>query len=99
VSDVKGKESRQGKLWRLFHDKLIQLGIESNHAEWMVKWAEGFAKSMKGPLAERSPADLLRYFEKIAKRPSIWNPGGTAYLIITPILRFDSLIALSLRDY
>ena len=71
MDDVKGKEYQQSSLWRLFHDQLVALGIDSAQAGWMVKWAEGFAMSMKGPLASRSGTDVLRYIEQLAGRPRI----------------------------
>jgi integron integrase len=72
MNSVKGKnENWAGSFWQLFLGKLIQLGIDPKQAEWLIKWAEGFAKSMKGPLASRSAADVLLYLEKVAKRPNI----------------------------
>ena len=71
MDDVKGKEYQQSSLWRLFHDQLVALGIDSAQAGWMVKWAEGFAMSIKGPLASRSGTDVLRYIEQLAGRPRI----------------------------
>lgn len=71
MDTVKGKENGSVRLWQVFHAKLVQLGIDPNQADWLVKWAEGFAKSMKGPLASRSAADVLRYLEKTAQAPNI----------------------------
>lgn len=72
MNSVKGKnENWAGSFWQLFLGKLIQLGIDPKQADWLIKWAEGFAKSMKGPLASRSAADVLLYLEKVAKRPNI----------------------------
>jgi integron integrase len=71
MDDVKDKRSGAGKFWQQFHDKLIHLGIESGEAGWLIKWSEGFAKSMKGPIKSRSAADVLRYLEKIAKGPNL----------------------------
>jgi integron integrase len=71
MHNVKDKRSSTGEFWRQFHDKLIRLGVESGEAGWLAKWAEEFAKSMKGPLKSRSAADVLRYLEKIAKRPNL----------------------------
>jgi len=71
MDTVKVKENGSVRLWRLFHEKLIHLGIDPKQADWLVKWAEGFAKSMKGPLATRSAADVLRYLEKTAKSPNV----------------------------
>lgn len=68
---VKGKENQSFGLWRLFHEKLVGLGIEPEQAGWMVKWAEGFAKSMKGPLVSRSANDVLRYLENLAGQAHI----------------------------
>jgi len=52
MDTVKGKEIATARLWQLFHEKLIGLGIDLKQAAWFVKWAEGFAKSMKGPLEQ-----------------------------------------------
>lgn len=71
MDTVKVKENGSVRLWLLFHAKLINLGIDPKQADWLVKWAEGFAKSMKGPLASRSAADVLRYLEKTARAPNI----------------------------
>ena len=72
MDNVKDKRNGTGKFWQRFHDKLISLGVESQEeARRLVKWAEGFAKSMKGPLKSRSAADVLRYLEKIAKTPNL----------------------------
>ena len=71
MDTVKGKEIGSVRLWQVFHDKLVSLGIDSKQADWFVKWAVGFAKSMKGPLASRTSADVLRYLEKLAKGSSI----------------------------
>jgi hypothetical protein len=76
MGDVKEKGSGTGKYWQQFHDKLTSLGIESGEAGWLIKWAEAFAKSMKGPVKSRSAADVLRYLEKIAKSQNLkeWQP-------------------------
>jgi hypothetical protein len=71
MTDVKDKRSNSGAYWLKFHDRLTKLGIESSEAGWLVKWAEGFAKSMKGPLKSRSAVDVLRYLEKIAKNSNL----------------------------
>ncbi|NTW50527.1 MAG: tyrosine-type recombinase/integrase, partial [Chlorobiales bacterium] len=71
MEPVKGKETGTVRLWLLFHERLIGLGIDPKQADWLVKWAEGFAKSMKGPLASRTSADVLRYLEKLAKSPNL----------------------------
>jgi len=71
MGTVKVKENGSVGLWQLFHAKLIHLGIDPKQADWLVKWAEGFAKSMKGPLASRSAADVLRYLEKTSQAPNI----------------------------
>ena len=71
MDTVKGKETGSVRLWQVFHAKLVHLGIDPKQADWLVKWAEGFAKSMKGPLATRSAADVLRFLEKTARGPSI----------------------------
>lgn len=71
METVKGKETGAVRLWQLFQEKLIGLGIDPKQAAWFVKWAEGFAKSMKGPLASRTSADVLRYLEKLAKSPNL----------------------------
>jgi integron integrase len=71
MEPVKGKETGAVRLWELFHEKLVSLGIDPKQASWFVKWAEGFAKSMKGPLASRTSADVLRYLEKLAKGSNV----------------------------
>lgn len=71
MNTVKGKTGGTGEFWQLFFDKLVQHGIEVAQAEWMVKWAEGFAKSRKGPLKSRSAADVLHYLETLAENPKI----------------------------
>lgn len=71
MDTVKVKEIGAVRLWQLFNEKLISLGIDPKQAAWFVKWAVGFAKSMKGPLASRTSADVLRYLEKLAKGSNI----------------------------
>lgn len=65
---VKGKVFQVIPLWVAYRQNLIRHGVPAEQAEWYVRWAEGFAKSMKGPLASRSGADILRYLEKQARR-------------------------------
>ena len=65
---VKGKVSQVIPLWAAYRQNLIKHGVLAEQAEWYVRWAEGFAKSMKGSLASRSGADILRYLEKQAGR-------------------------------
>jgi hypothetical protein len=62
MDNVKDKRSGAGEFWQRFHYKLISLGVESQEeARRLVKWTEGFAKSIKGPLKSRSAADESRY--------------------------------------
>lgn len=63
---VKEKKSQVAPLWEAFHKNLLRHGIQQDQADWYVKWVQGFAKSMKGPLKSRSASDVLRYLEKLA---------------------------------
>jgi len=67
--NVKGNNSATGGLWGAFHNNLLRHGIEPDHVVWYVRWAQEFAKSKKGSLVSRSGADILRYLEKLARRP------------------------------
>jgi len=71
MENVKAIEHGSVRLWRLFHNKLTQLGVDPKTIDWLVKWGEGFAKSMKGPLASRSASDVLNYLEKLAGNENI----------------------------
>lgn len=64
MGTVKVKENGSVRLWQLSHAKLVLLGIAPNQADWLVKQAEGFAKSTKEPLAARNPCS----------RPSTQSP-------------------------
>ena len=69
--NVKGNNSATGGLWGAFHNNLLRHGIEPDHVVWYVRCAQEFAKSKKGSLVSRSGADILRYLEKLARRPQI----------------------------
>jgi hypothetical protein len=71
MENVKAIDHWSVRLWRLFHNKLTQLGVDPKNVDWLVKWGEGFAKSMKGPLASRSASDVLNYLEKLAGNENI----------------------------
>jgi hypothetical protein len=60
MENVKAIDHGSVRLWRLFHNKLTQLGVDPKNVGWLVKWGEGFAKSMKGPLASRSASKETR---------------------------------------
>ena len=71
METVKGNENGTARLWRLFHNKLTQLGVDPKNVGWLVKWCEGFAKSMKGSLASRSASDVLGYLLELARNENI----------------------------
>ena len=95
MDTVKVNESVSVSLWQLFHAKLVQLGIDPNQADWLVKWAEGFAKSMQGLLAFLSAADVLRYLEKTAQAPKINGRGRLGLLTFRNMRRSEEMAAVT----
>jgi len=65
-----GKNNLQD-LWAEFRIFLDNQEATKTKAEWLVRWAQGFAKTSRGPLRDRKEAAVRAYLLELARRQGI----------------------------
>ncbi len=67
-----GKEVKD--FWRVYRDIVIKTGVPVDKAKWYVRWAEKFAKSLKGkPLKVRSQQDVEAFLDDLKVKGRPWQ--------------------------
>ena len=96
MNDHVNKNNDSGKsFWAAYRDIVSGHGIPAIQIDWFVRWAQSFAKSQKNvTLRERSPADVLAFIERIARRHGIkdWQVKQAVMalqLLCVDLLRLD----------
>ena len=60
------------RFWVRYRDTLIECNIPESQVDEYVKWAEDFARSIKGkPLRERTISDIKNFISKLKKQKNI----------------------------
>jgi hypothetical protein len=65
MESVKANRHGAVRLWRLFFQKHTQLAVDPKNVDWLVKWGEGFARSMKGHGLPVPPPMFLIIWENL----------------------------------
>ena len=67
-----GKEVKD--FWQVYRDIVVKTGVPVEKAGWYVRWAEKFAKSIKGkPLKVRTRQDVEMFLDDLKVKGSSWQ--------------------------
>jgi len=81
--NVNRNNSPERDFWHAYRKLVSGHGIPASQIDWIVRWAQDFAKSRKNiKLRDRQPADVQSYIEKLANRRGIvdWEFRVTQYI-------------------
>ena len=66
------KPSKVKHFWDSYRNVVVEAGIPDKNADWYVRWAEKFAKSMKNkPLRNRGASDIDNFLSELSSQRSI----------------------------
>jgi len=67
----KGKDVKE--FWQIYKDTVTKKGVSVEKVECYVRWAERFAKSIKGkPLRMRNRQDVETFLADLGAKGSLW---------------------------
>jgi integron integrase len=66
------KSNKVNDFWDLYRQVVVESGIPEKNAEWYVRWAQNFAKSIKGkPLRRRGVSDVEQFLINLSHQGGI----------------------------
>ncbi len=79
------KSNKVNDFWDSYRKVVVESGIPDKNADWYVRWAQNFAKSIKGkPLRKRAASDIEHFLIDLSHQSGIesWQVRQAEYAIV-----------------